>query len=62
MFAMGWDADYEGLQATTDVLDSYPNAVPTDRDIEANELVNEYAEENAMMFDRDLGESSEEDQ
>ena len=61
MFAMGRDEDFVGLRETDRIDEVNEDIFGGGRDIEVNELLNEYREENAM-FDRDVGESSEDEQ
>jgi hypothetical protein len=61
MFAMGRDIDFEGLRATAEIPETNPNPLPTGRNIRMPEIVDQMGEENAQAFDRDVGESSEED-
>jgi hypothetical protein len=37
-----------------------PDPLPSGRNVRLNEVLNEEGEEEAVLFDRDLGESSEE--
>ena len=60
MFAMGADLDFQGLRAPDEVPESNPDPLPSGRNIRINEVLNEVMEEEAVVFDRDLGESSEE--
>jgi len=62
MFAMGRNADFEGLQEAVDLEEILSNEEVEGRDIGVNEMFHEYAEGNATMFDRDIGESSEEEE
>jgi len=62
MFAMGDTSDYDGFQDSNKIHENFANTVEEGRDIEAHELLNETLQENDIMFDRDLGESSEDEQ
>ena len=61
MFAMERDEDFEGLQVPFEIPESNSNAPAGGRDIGLNELFIESVEENPAMFDRDIGESSEDE-
>ena len=61
MFAMGRDVDFVGLREIDRIDEVNEDIFGGGRDIEVNKLLNEYREENAM-FDRDVGESSEDEQ
>lgn len=43
-----------------EVPESNPYPLPSGRNVRLNEVLNEVGEEEAVVFDRDLGESSEE--
>jgi hypothetical protein len=60
MFAMGVDSDFEGLRAPEELPEINPDPLPTGRNVRLNEIMNEVVGEEAVAFDRDLGESSEE--
>jgi hypothetical protein len=60
MFAMGADSDFEGLRAPEELPEINPDPLPTGRNIRLNEVLNARVQEEADVFDRDLGESSEE--
>ena len=60
MFAMGADSDFEGLRAPEELPEINPDPLPTGRNVRLNEVMNEVVEEEALAFDRDLGESSQE--
>jgi hypothetical protein len=62
MFAMGRDVDFEGLRAPSEILETNPNPLPTGRNIQMPDILNQVAQENADAFDRDVGESSDEDE
>jgi hypothetical protein len=62
MFAMGADVDFEGLRAPEIMPETHQDPLPTGRDIRLNDILNEVLGEQAMVFDRDVGESSEEDE
>jgi hypothetical protein len=59
LFAMGSDADFPGLRAPEIIPESVPNPVPIGRTIALNEILNEVVQEEAIVFDRDVGESSD---
>ena len=60
MFAMGADSNYQGLRVPDEVPEINPDPLPSGRNIRLNEVFMEVVEEEAVVFDRDLGESSEE--
>jgi hypothetical protein len=60
MFAMGADSDFQGLRVPEEVPEINPDPLPSGRNVRLNEVLNEEGEEEAVLFDRDLGESSEE--
>lgn len=62
MLAMGRDVNFEGLRAPSEVLETNPNPLPTGRNIQMHEMFNQVAQVNAEAFDRDVGESSDEDE
>jgi len=66
MFAMGCNVNFKGFQPTTKDIENHANASANGllerRDIEEEELLNNIVEENAMMFDKDIGESSKDEQ
>lgn len=61
MFAMGRDVDFEGLREPSQGSEffTYPSA--GGKNIDLNNVLNDSVEENAMTFERDLGESTEDD-
>ena len=59
MFAMGADSDFQGLRMPEEVPEINPDPLPSGRNIRLNEVLNEVVGE-AVVFDRDLGESLEE--
>ena len=61
MFAMGRDVDFQGLQVPNEMLEPIPNQFPGGREINVNEVLHDLSGQDAMFFDRDLGESSEDD-
>ena len=61
MFAMGRDDDFDGLRVPMEVPETFPNPLPGGRNIEVNQVFNERMHETSVMFDRDIGESSEEE-
>jgi len=62
MFAMGANVDFEGLRAPEILPETHQDPLPTGRNIRLNDILNEVMGEPAMVFDRDVGESSEEDE
>ena len=60
MFAMGSDYDFQGLRVPEVVPEGNPDPLPSGRNIQLNEVLNEAVGEDAGVFNRDLGESSEE--
>ena len=62
MFAMGRDLDFEGLRASTEIPETNPEPLLTGRHIRMPQIVDQGIEEDAEAFDRDVGESSEEDE
>lgn len=60
MFSMGSDYDFAGLQVPESIPETNPDPLPTGRNIQLNEILNEALEKQAPVFDRDVGESSEE--
>ena len=61
IFAMGRDSDYEGLRAPTDIPETNQAPLSTGRNIRMPQIVDHMGEANAEAFDRDVGESSEEE-
>ena len=61
MFAMGRDVDFHGLQVPNEMPEPIPDHFPEGREINVNEVLHDPGGEDAMFFDRDLGESSEDD-
>jgi hypothetical protein len=59
MFAMGSDVDHAGLRAPDVIPENQPEPLPTGRNIRLNEILNEVLGEPALVYDRDVGESSE---
>ena len=59
LFRVGENSEFEGLRAT--VVTDNENAVPirTGRNIGLNEVIRQRTEEPSSFYDRDLGESSE---
>ena len=62
IFSMGRDADFQGFEVASEVPESYPNPLSSGRTIPVNELFSETPEENPPLFDRDIGESSEDEE
>ena len=60
MFAMGSDLDFAGLRAPDIIPETHADTLPTGRNIRLNDILNEVLGEHAVVFDRDVGESSEE--
>lgn len=61
MFAMGRDVDFEGLRAPNVISEANPDPLPSGRNIQMPEILNPVAADNTLAFDRDVGESSEEE-
>ena len=61
IFAMGRDVDFEGLQVPAEVPETYSNPVTAGRDIDVEEVMNKFTEGMPVTFDRDVGESSEDE-
>ena len=61
IFAMGRDVDFEGLQVPAEVPETYPNLVTGGRDIDVEEVINAFTEGMPVTFDRDVGESFEDE-
>jgi hypothetical protein len=59
MFAMGSDIDFAGLRAPDIIPETEADPLPTGRNIRLNDILNEVLGEQAVVFDRDVGESSE---
>ena len=62
MFAMGADADFAGLRAPEIIAEGNPDPLPTGRNIRLNRLLNEMVVDESILFDRDVGESSEDNE
>lgn len=62
MFAMGADADFVGLRAPEIIAEGNPDPLPTSRNIRLNRLLNEMVVDESILFDRDVGESSEDNE
>ena len=60
MFAMGSDIDFAKLHAPDIIPETQPDPLPIGRNIRLNDILNEVLGEQAVVFDRDVGESSEE--
>lgn len=60
MFAMGADADFDGLRVPEEVPERNPDPLPSGRNIQLNEVLNKVPAAEDVVFDRDLGASSEE--
>lgn len=61
MFRMGDDVDFQGLRESTVIAEQNPEALPTGRNICMRDVLGEGIEETTSVFDRDVGESSEEE-
>ena len=61
IFGMGRDADYEGFQVAPEGEEGLQEGGAGGRHITLNELLNVGVEEDRGLFDRDVGESSEEE-
>ena len=62
MFQMGDNADYEGLRTSAILPDTIPDPVSTGRNIRMNDILGEGIQEADDVFDRDVGESSEDEE
>jgi len=58
MFSLERDANFEGLQMPAEDPKTCPNPLPRGRVIEVNAVLDDLVDENDILFDRDLGESS----
>lgn len=58
MFALGENSDYDGLRIPFNIIKDSERPLPIGVHLD---MLQETLEENAMVFDRDLGESSYED-
>ena len=58
MFRMGENADFEGLAAAGVVPETMLDLLTTGRDVRVNEVLGEGIEQADDNFDRDVGESS----
>ena len=61
IFSMGKDVDFEGLQVPAEVPETYPNPVTGGRNIDVGEVINTFTEGMPVTFDKDVGESSEDE-
>jgi len=61
MFAMGRDADFAGLRMAVELSKVPHDPLPGGRDIPLNQVVEDRVEEHGFMFDRDIGESTEDE-
>ena len=61
IFGMGRDADYEGFLVALEDEEGLQEGGVGGRHITLNELLNVGVEEDRGLFDRDVGESSEEE-
>ena len=62
IFAMGRDIDFEGLRAPKEIPETNPAPLLTGRNTRMPQIVEQMGEANAEAFDRDFGESSEEEE
>ena len=56
------DSDFEGFRVPVEAEEMNQNPLPGGRNIELNEVFNEVGQEIGSMFDRNVGDSSEEDE
>ena len=61
IFSMGRDSDFEGLQVATEFKETKEIHEASGRTIDFTEVFNVSLEENPSVFDRDVGESSEDE-
>ena len=61
LFSMGQDSDFEGLQIEDEVTQTYMNPLSSGRTINVNNILSEPVLDNPTQFDRDIGESSKEE-
>ena len=61
LFSIGQDTDYRSFEAGPEGGNNSVNNGGRGREIDVNALFNEVVPENAMMFDRDVGESLEDE-
>ena len=61
LFGLGRTADHEGLQAPVILPEELLAPLPTGRQVQRQDLLHPIMEEENTLFDRDLGESSEEE-
>ena len=61
MFRIGENADFGGLHHAAEIVEGYQEPLQTGRDIQMNDILGQGIEEEAAMFDRDVGESSEDE-
>jgi len=61
MFAMGRDSDFEGLRAATEDPESIPEPMEGGRNIEVQQVFNDLGNDDASLYDRDIGESSKDE-
>ena len=62
IFRIGENNDFPGLSAASVFSETDPAPLPTGRDVDMNDILGEGVEEASLFFDRDVGESSEEDE
>jgi len=60
-FSMGSDVDFQGLQLPSEVQETYPNAASIGRSVPVNNLLSDTLPSSPSVFDRNIGESSEEE-
>ena len=59
---MGANNDFRGLSAASDNVEPHEDPLPTGRNIDMNDILREGVHEASQFFDRDVGESSEEEE
>ena len=62
MFSVARDADLEGLQVAGELGETHVNTQSTGRTIEVDEVMNDAAVDDSSAFDRDVGESSDDEE
>ena len=61
MFRMGGNVDFEGLRTSAIVAEGNPEPLSTGTNIRVNDILGQRIEEEDEVFDRDVGESSEDE-
>lgn len=60
-FSMGNDVDFEGLQVPPEVEETYPTSASIGRSVAVNNIFDDAVPSSPSLFDRNIGESSEEE-